>query len=369
MRFKLTGLLLRSRLVPMPIKARLAARAPLNPGGVSAFMLQAPSRIGRHVAKGVLVLNQVDQVLQLHPELKALFLLVERKGWHGPNTSVAADIKLVEDSSTLPLIRSCFPRAVLIEASGGDFVDEQAFRPLDVSPDFDVIQIACWSPRKRIELMIDAAARLPNVRFVHFGHFEHGGSADEQAYRQDCLDRARRQAPNIHFPYPDPQGDSPPPHDKTSINAWINRARIGLLTTHLEGHPRFKMECLAADRPMLIPTDTSVPTRKHVTAETGRLFDPTATALAEAIPAMLDTLGTFAPRDYVLAHSGRTNTLRELRAALASLAGRGVPAKHYDTVDWDGRNQNLRWGDSAMTLLAELLSTYRPLLPARHRRG
>lgn len=349
----------------MPIKARLAEAPALKPDEVSAFMLQSPARVGRHFAKGVLVLNQVDQVLKLHPALKSLFLLIERKGWHGPNTSVKADVKLVEDSSTLPLVRRCFPRAALIEASGADFVDERAFHPLGEAPEFDVIQIACWSKRKRIELMIEAAALLPDVRFVHFGHFEQHGTPEELAYRQACVDRARWEAPNIHFPYTD--NNALPPRDKASINTWINRARIGLLTTHLEGHPRFKMECFAADRPILIPTDTTVPTRKYVTSQTGRLFEPTAAALTAAIPAMLDDLDTFSPRDYILARSGRTHTLRKLREALGALAAHGVPSTHYDSVDWDGRNQNLLWGNLALERLGELCSLYRPLLPFWHR--
>lgn len=360
-------MLIKSRFVPMSAKVSLAALQPLIVDGVSAFMLQRPTQIGRHLAKGVLVLNQVDQILKRHPALKSLFFLVERKGWHGPNISFTADIKLVEDSSALPITRLYSPRNILIEVSGGDFVDERAFRPLGHPPEFDVIQIACWSPRKRVELMVDAAARLPEVKFVHFGHFEHGGTPDEKAYRHKILERARREAPNIHFPYTDPDEDARLPQDKISINAWINRARIGLLTTHLEGHPRFKMECLAADRPMLIPTDTSVPTRKHLTAQTGRLFEPTGAALADAISATLKEPNSFAPRDYVLIHSGRTNTLRKLREALGSLAAHGVPSTHYDGVDWDGRNQNLKWGEIAMKHLAELDSLYRPLLPFSHR--
>jgi len=358
--------MIHSRFTPMLIKVRLGAPLRVESESVSAIMLQPPARIAGNLGKGVLVLNQVDQILQLHPALKSLFLLIERKGWHGPNTSMRADIKLVEDSSTMETTKRFSPHNILLELSGGDFVDEQALRPLGHDPDFEVIQIACWSQRKRLELMVDAAAQLPEIRFVHFGHFEHDGTPEELAYRQAIIERAQREAPNIHFPYVDAERPSDPPQDKTAINTWINRARIGLLTTHLEGHPRFKMECLSADRPMLIPSDTTPPTRKHITPQTGLIFDPSADSLSAAITTMLGRLDSFSPREYLLTHSGQTNTLRQVREALRSLAAPGIPATHYDSVDWDGRNQNLHWGLEAMNHLTEVKERYRPLLPFCH---
>lgn len=359
-------LLVRSPLVPLTVKLGLGRPVPLDVEGVSTFMLQPPARLGGRFAKGVLVLNQVDQILQRLPALKSLFLLIERKGWYGPNQSVMADIKLVEDSSTLALTRRYSHRNILLEISGGDFVDEQVFRPLGSELEFDVIQIACWSRRKRIELLIDAAALLPAVKFVHFGHFENGGSAEELKYRDALIARARRDAPNIYFPFTGTEDSEARPQDKETVNAWINRARIGLLTTHLEGHPRFKMECFAADRPMLIPADTTVPTRKFLTPQTGRTFEPNPTALAAAITAMLKDLPAFSPREHILRHSGRTHTLQQLRTALGSLASRGIPPSHYHRVDWDGRNQNLKWGDTGLKFLANLVDRYRPLLPLWH---
>ena len=81
---------------------------------------------------------------------------------------------------------------------------------------------------------------------------------------------------------------------------------------------------------------------------------------------MLGRLDSFSPREYLLTHSGQTNTLRQVREALRSLAAPGIRATHYDSVDWDGRNQNLHWGLEAMNHLTEIKERYRSLLSHWH---
>ena len=359
---RITNYIFSSRIWPARIKG-LLLRQVFDPGSCSAMLLQAPRLADGRLIRGVLVGNQIDAIIEQFPPLASLFYMIERRGWYGINSARKAHIKLVEDSSTLRVTQKRFPHAILLELSGGDFVDTRYFRPLDHEPDFDVIQIACWSPRKRVEMMIDAAARIPHVRFVHFGHFERDGAPDELAYRDACIARAEQSGANIHFPFREARSNADTVTGKEEINAWINRAKLGLLTTKLEGHPRFKMECMAADRPVFVPRDTTVPTRKHIVDQTGGLFEPNPQSVADTITRALAQRDTYHPRDYVLQHTGRVNSLAKIRGALRRLEptaeGDGPP---YEDIDWDGRNENLWWGQSAVRHLRELAEQYEPLI-------
>lgn len=302
--------------------------------------------------KGVVILNHVDPAVEIFPWLKSAFILVEVRGWHGMNEGRQADIKLVEDFSTLEETRAAFPEATAVDAGFGDFVDTDAFRPLPAEPDFDVIQIASWTRRKRLELFVETAARLPHLKFVHFGHYEESCSAAETDYYQECADRANRLGANITFPFtPADWLRNVAPTSKEDINRWINRAKIGLLTTSSEGHNRFKMECFAANRPVVGCNDTCAPTWKHFTPATGRLVAPNPAELARAVQSVLDQRGLFSPRDYVLQTTGRRRSVELLKQALAVYCQRTREPYRFDDIDWDGRNASLAWGYDAIGLL------------------
>jgi glycosyltransferase involved in cell wall biosynthesis len=329
-----------------------------TPALLSTAVLKEPLVERDRVCKGALVLNFVDEVVTRLPDLQRFYFLVERKGWHGFNTSHYADIKLIEDLATLELTRKHLPDKILLEIANGEFVDEAVFRPLGREPKFDVVQIACWSPRKRIELMIEAAARLPEISFLHLGHFENQGSAEELRYRDACIAQADRLGANIAFPFGHCNRNEELPTDKQEINQWLNQARIGVLTATKEGLNRFKMECMAADRPMLVASDAGGPTQKHINARTGRLFDPTPAALAAAITDTLHTLDQFSPRAYLLEHTGHANSLAKLRNAFRELCAKTGEAYRFDDIDWDGRNERMAWGESAFARLQSTLEKY-----------
>ena len=326
---------------------------------VSAAVLEPPVLHDGKWEKGALIINHVDPVLDLFPELKQCFFVIERHGWYGPNEGTKADIKLVEDLSTWEASRRASPAAVLLDIGPADFVDHAAFRPLGRRAEYDVIQISCWSARKRIELFIDAAARLQHLKFVHLGHFENNGTVEEYAYMEQCLERAERIAKNISFPLRGITKNEDLPTETAKINEWINLSRIGVLTAMSEGINRFKMECLAADRPVLVANDVAVPTRKHIDRETGALFEPTADALAESIVSMLERRDELHPRRYVLANTGKTNSLSKLKSALREICDATNGWYHFDGIDWDGRNQSLLWGDHALRLLGDLVRDFR----------
>jgi len=327
-----------------------------NRSWVSTAILAQPSIIEGRIQKGILILNYVDEVLPDFPEIPKYFFVVERRGWNGINRSHRADIKLIEDLSTIDEARNLFPNSILLDIGPADFVDQDVFRPVGQSSDIDVIQISCWSPRKRIELLIAAAALLPKRKFIHLGHFEHRGSTEEQAYRCSCLELAGRIAPNVYFPFGSATSNHQLPGGKQDINNWINRAKMGILTTRAEGINRFKMECIAADRPVLVPIDAGPTTQKHINEKTGGLFQPTPRELAEALENSLNNLGRFSPRDYLIQQSGLKKSVNKLQHAVAELCRREGFAPYPHDITWDGRNQSLHWGEKAFQLLDSTLS-------------
>lgn len=321
---------------------------------ISAALLRSPQVIDQHITKGVLILTKADHLLNIFPILKKIYFIVERHGWHGVNESRLADVKLVEDLSTWEYSKKEFSSSILLDIGPADFVDHSYFFPSNINPQYDVIQISCWSRRKRIEMLIDAASKLPHISFVHLGHFENNDIEDELLYKRECLKRAEKIAPNIHFPFSEVNDNSGLPTAKSEINFWINKARIGLLTATNEGINRFKMECFSADRPCLLPNDLSNTTLKHVTSQTGMLFEPNASALACAIEELLATRIKFSPRDYVLEKTGKERSLKKMRDALqAALFKEGGEGDFID-IDWDGRNESQLWGDDAYNLLVKL---------------
>jgi glycosyltransferase involved in cell wall biosynthesis len=341
---------------------------PLKIPWVSLAVLKLPRIRNSVVEHGALILNQVDPVLDIFPGLESLFIIIERQGWFGYTRSFGAAIKLVEDEELLANTHRIFPDAILLNMGPADFVDHHSFRPVAEAETFDGIAIACWSPRKRIELLVQAAALLPQRRFVHLGHFENAGSRDEIDYRDHCVRLAASVAPNLYFPFLSKCRNEEMPVDKASINQWINRAKIGILTTTNEGINRFKMECIAANRPVLVPADVEGPTRKHVTPQTGLFYEPTPESLAAAFERAFAAREQFRPRQYLLATSGKDISVNKLRRALRDYCERSKIPYRFDDIEWDGRNESLTWGQPSIEALKSIMAKFRTNVPPSHDR-
>jgi len=316
---------------------------------ISSAILQRPRRENGAIVKGAVILSACDIVAEVIPNLGKYFYLIERRGWYGLNDSKLADVKLVEDLSLWEQTRQLFPRAICLDIGPADFVDTDAFAPLGIHKDYDVIQISRWDEFKRSDLLIRAAALLPHRRFLKFGHFAENGSPEELAIRSRDVRLAKDLGAKVDFPYADSPTNEGLPRDKETVNRVVNRARLGVLTTKAEGINRFKMECLAADVPVLVPSDTTAPTRKHIVeGVTGELFEPTPEALAQKIETVLAHIDRYEPRAYVAQHTGKRTALGKLKDALKEACAREGRPYIFDDIDWDGRNESLRWGAKAI---------------------
>lgn len=224
-----------------------------------------------------------------------------------------------------------------------------------------MLQIACWSPRKRIELFIQAAAKLPSLQFVQLGHFENNGTQEEKEYQEFCINLAKRCAKNVSFPHSNHCQYDTLPHQKEAVNAFINKARLGVITTQKEGINRFKMECLAANRPCLVASDAGPATQKHITQKTGALFDPTAEGLSNVIISTLDKLSSYGPRHELSRVSGIHLAIKALSNALLALCRRDGQTYIFNDIYYDGRNESLIWGLEALQCLSDLYVSCRSL--------
>jgi hypothetical protein len=155
---------------------------------------------------------------------------------------------------------------------------------------------------------------------------------------------SRKLRANIEFPFASIKRNADLPSDPEMINRLVNTAKMGILTSEHEGLSRFKMECLSADIPVLVPEDAGPATTRHINEKTGMLFKPTPEDLAEAIRYVEDHLGSFSPRAYVLGHTGVHHALPALKNALRMLAKRDGFQRDYEEISWNGRNEGLIWG-------------------------
>src|SRR3989344_5200135 len=247
--------------------------------------------------KGALILSQVDNVVSRLPFVKDKFYLIERRGWRGINESKYADIKLVEDLSLWDETLEKFPESVCLDIGPADFVDIEVFRPLGIKKDYDGIQVSHWTNFKRPEMFVRAAGMLPWRSFVKLGHFVEGGSEPECNLRDSNMGLAIEIGANIDFP------------------------------------------------------DASYPTKKHITDETGALFEPTPEGLAKIIEDVLTNIGGYAPRSYIERTTGKFISLKKLRGALEKICKRDGVEYQFDDIDWDGRNQSLIWGENVFNEL------------------
>lgn len=301
--------------------------------------------------KGALILSQVDSVVSKLPFVKNRFYLIERRGWRGLNESLQADVKLVEDLSLWDETVERFPESVCLDIGPADFVDTEVFKPLGIEKVYDGIQVSHWTDFKRPEIFIRAAGMLPKRRFIKLGHFVEGGSEPEYKLRDSSIRLAREIGANIEFPYSEATNNDSFPDSKEAMNNYINSAHVGILTTKVEGINRFKMECLAAGVPVLVPADVSYPTKKHITDETGALFEPTPEGLARTIEDILTHIDRYNPRGYIERTTGKPIALEKLKEALEDLCKRDSMGYRFDDIDWDGRNQSLTWGKKVFEVL------------------
>lgn len=325
-------------------------------GYVSGKILKEPILKKHEIQKGALILSQCDYVVSKINKLKKYFFIIERRAWEGLNESKEADIKLIEDLSYLNETKKLFPKKILLDIGPADFVDIDSFKPLNIKKEYTGIQISSWDKFKRPFLFLKGISLLQKDRFIRLGHMVKNGQKEEL----DLVNRVKdfikeKNLINLDIPYLNTKDNSLLPKTKSQINLFLNKAKVGILTTKVEGINRFKMECLSSNIPVLVPKDASFPTKKHINEKTGILFDPTPEGLKGAINFAKKNYKKFSPRKYVLKNTGIKNSLKKLIDSLNLISG---TENKFDEIYWDGRNQSLEWGDKLIKKLKIKIREY-----------
>lgn len=152
-----------------------------------------------------------------------------------------------------------------------NYVDTEAFsphaEPLHEAPDTDLVYVGRIHPQKNLPALLDAVERLPGVTLRLIGA---GDASAMLRERPGLTNRVHVHGPAAHADLP----------------AVLRRARVFVLPSHYEGHPKTLIEAMACGMPIVA---SDVPGISNVIEHeaTGVLTQPTHDALAQAITRLL----------------------------------------------------------------------------------
>jgi glycosyltransferase involved in cell wall biosynthesis len=169
-----------------------------------------------------------------------------------------------------------------------NFVDTALFQPLPREPEVDVLWVGRLENQKRPQLLVDTLRLLPGVTSAWIGQ---GSLADS----------IHASAADLN-PAPAFLGAVPHPE----LPAHFNRARLYVMCSHREGHPKTLLEAMACGAAIVA---VDAPGIREVLApdRLGLLCPPEPAALAAAIRGLLDD----PDRRAALGRAAREHALRE----------------------------------------------------------
>lgn len=192
-----------------------------------------------------------------------------------------------------------------------EWVDDRLFRPLGLEKEFDVVMVASFAKIKRHAVLFRALRELRprrlKVALVGTAWLR-GQNAFERelrawGVREDCT-LFRALAPE-------------------QVNEVLNRSRVAVMLTRVEGGNKAVMEALAANVPVITYRGLVGPVH-HITPATGRLASDHE--LARVLAETLAAAPGLSPRAWFDQHSGYRRATARLNDLLrAEAARRGEP--------------------------------------------
>ncbi len=188
-----------------------------------------------------------------------------------------------------------------------DWVDTDVFKPIPgVDKEFDVVMVAAFAPWKRHAILFQAIRKLRPLRLrVALIGNQWGWTRaefEEHIHKNGVEDNC------TVF-----QGISP-----FQVNEVLNRSKVNVLLTRIEGGNRALSEALSANVPSIVYRHIMGPRRTDINRMTG-VFSEDA-ELSDVLLQMLKDYKTFEPREWYLKNSGYRNSTRKLNQALRALA-------------------------------------------------
>lgn len=283
---------------------------------VNVLMLKAP----RPGERGVLIVKYSQYferflaLFQLAPLFERYTVVLEPSWTPYPDTywglfaaqRASVVCLCITDQSTAALAASGLGLEAL-HLGPQEWVNDSIFRPLGLAKEFDVVMVASFSITKRHALLFRAMRQMRPRRLrvalvgTAWERSQEDFEAEMRAFgvREDCT----------LFRGLSPEG----------VNEVLNRSRVAMLFTRVEGGPKVVMEALAADVPVLLYRHLVGPL-SNVTPETGRLADEKD--LAQVLPEIIAAADCFHPRAWFEQHSGYRRSTAILNACLRAAAER-----------------------------------------------
>jgi glycosyltransferase involved in cell wall biosynthesis len=190
-----------------------------------------------------------------------------------------------------------------------DWVDTEIFKPLPgVQKDFDVVMIATFAPWKRHAVLFRAMRKMRphRIRVALVG----GTWERTRKEFEDEIRRYRVQDDCTIF-------HSIPP---AQVNEVLNRSKVKVLLTKIEGANRALSEAMSANVPVVVYKHIMGPRRTDINPMTGVFADDDE--LPEVLIKTIESYKQFQPRAWYLEHSGYRNSTSTLNRTLR-LAAQG----------------------------------------------
>jgi glycosyltransferase involved in cell wall biosynthesis len=210
--------------------------------------------------------------------------------------------EMISDDAAEAVRKSQIP-VLPIAIGAQDWVDTEVFKPLPgVQKDFDVVMIATFAPWKRHAVLFRAMQKLRprRIRVALVGvTWERTRIEFEQEIRRygvqdDCT----------IF-----QGILP-----AQVNEVLNRSKVKVLLTKIEGANRALSEAMSANVPVVVYKHIMGPRRTDVNPMTGVYADDEE--LPDVLTRAIESYQQFQPRAWYLQNSGYQNSTSTLNEAL-----------------------------------------------------
>jgi glycosyltransferase involved in cell wall biosynthesis len=188
-----------------------------------------------------------------------------------------------------------------------DWVDTEIFKPLPgVQKDFDAVVIANFAPWKRHAVLFRAMQKLRprRIRVALVG-------VTWERTRKEFEEEIRRYG--VQDDCTIFQGISP-----IQVNEVLNRSKVKILLTKIEGANRALSEAMSANVPVLVYKHIMGPRRTDVNPMTGMYADDDE--LPDALIRAIESYKRFKPREWYLQNSGYQNSTSTLNEALRQAA-------------------------------------------------
>ncbi len=223
----------------------------------------------------------IDQIFSLCPESFKMLYSKDWEPWKVEQVGLY-DLVMVDEEIQAQRIQKKHPNVYC--GLWNKFIDHESTHfPLDVEKKYDVCYVAYLRVRKNHELLLKAAAKLPdrNLNIVCLGE-------DRKNYRAKLEKMVDDLGLDVTF-----VGEV----GKGEVNQYINQSRMGVMTSVLDAVPRATLEYMAADVPVLVNAHLRAGTR-YVGEQGGLVKAPEE--FHRGIEEILDNPERFSPRAFFM---------------------------------------------------------------------